>query len=441
MKSKLSKLIMLLMMTMISGLVFANGNKEASTTTQPEKKKKREISAMLMQSRNFTGLQEMIAKLEAEENIVIDMQVIPDDQYLNLLKIKVNSGVAPDLMDYNVPHIYGVLDPAKYFEDLSDQPWVKRLVNPSISEYNGKTYSYTFLSTSGFQAMIYNKDVFKKFGLEVPKTVAEFEKVCETLKNGGITPILLASDIWVPQIWMTAGYSRALGSAEAAKDFADKILTNKAKFTDYPQVVAAVDEYLSLFEKGWINKDFVTLNIDGVYEALGTGKGAMFFGSTGLANSVEQAFPNGNFGMFNVPTSYDSKDIISGTVFSTGFVVNKASKDKELVKEVLEIFSRPEYAKLYFNDRPGFPALNDVDGGKLKDYAQNVYNDYVLKGKMVNEMNLFLNPLSSLNGSTLWVYYQEAPVTGEMNGYQLLERFQKDVDKFMKEQKAPGWDK
>ncbi|MGL1890968.1 MAG: ABC transporter substrate-binding protein [Spirochaetaceae bacterium] len=440
MKPKFTKLIMMFLMTMICSSLFASGNNEKPAGTEKvEKKQKRELTAMLLQSRNFDGLQEMIAKLEAEENIVIDLQVIPDDQYDNLLKIKVNSGVAPDIMDYNVPHIYDILDPDKHFEDLSDQPWVSKLVNPSLSEYNGKTYSYTFMSTAGYQAMIYNKDVFDKFGLEIPTTVAEFENVCNTLKAGGVTPMLLASDIWVPQIWMTAGYSRALGSTEAAQDFADKILTNQAKFTDYPQVVAAVDEYLSMFEKGWMNDDFITLNVDGVVQKLGTGAGAMFFGSLGLANNVEKAFPEGNFGMFNIPTSYDKKDVISGTVFSYGFVVNKDSKNKDLAKEVFNHFASPEYADIYFADRPGFPALTDTNGGELKDYAQKVYDDYVVTGKMVPEMNLFLNPLGALNGSTIWVYYQEAPVKGNMDGYQLLDRYQQDVNKFMTEQKAPGW--
>lgn len=428
-------LVLTIMLGMLVPAVFASGGSEA-VDEGPEL---RELTAMVMQSRNFDGLQEMIYKLEDQENIVIDLQVVPDDQYENLIKIKLNSGEAPDIFDFNIPQAYGMIDAEEYCLDLSGEPWVDQLVNPGMSEYNGKTYAYTFLSTNGFQAMIYNKDVFAEYGLEVPTTVAEFDAVCETLKSNDVTPILLASDIWVPQIWMTSGYSRALGSQEAAQDFADKILANQAEFNDYPELAAAFDEYLSMFERGYMNDDFLTLNIDGVYDKLGSGEGAMFFGSTGLANSVELAFPDGNFGMFNLPVSYDDKDMISGTLFSTGFLVSKDSENIDTVKEVFKLWATPEYADLYFEGRPGFPAIDGVNGGELPEYAQAIYDEYVLGGRMIAEMNLFLNPLGATYGSTLWVYYQEAPSKGNMDGEAVLDRWWDDVVRYMKEQKAPGF--
>ena len=55
----------------------ASGNGESQT-----------ITMLVQQSRNFDGLQEMIKKLEEEENIVIDVQVVPDDESLNMIKMK-----------------------------------------------------------------------------------------------------------------------------------------------------------------------------------------------------------------------------------------------------------------------------------------------------------------------------------------------------------------
>jgi len=434
--NKAVKSILIIALTVFwAGQVFAGGQQEGGESGND----RRELSAMVMQSRYFEGLQDMIAKLEEEENIVIDVQVVPDDQYLNLLKIKVNSGEATDLMDYNVPHIYDILAPEKYFADLSDEPWVDRLENPTLSTYDGKVYSYTFFSTRGFQAMIYNKEVFDELGLDTPTTVEEFDQVAETIKSAGITPILLASDAWVPQIWMTSGFSRALGSPEAVQDFSEKILTNEAEFTDYPELVAVVDNYLQAFEKGWINEDYLTLSIDGVYEKLGKGEGAMFYGGSALANNVESAFPEGEFGMFNMPVPYDERDVVSGIEFSTGFVVDKDSENLDLAKEVFRLWSTPEYANLYYKNQAGYPALEGVDGGEVPAYRQDLYDEYVVSGRMVSEMNRPLTPLGSLYGSTLWIYYQEAPGNENMDGYAVLERFQADVDKFMQEQQAPGW--
>ena len=44
----------------------------------------------------------MIQKLEEEENIKIDAQIVPDDESLNMIKMKLNSGECPDIIDYNV---------------------------------------------------------------------------------------------------------------------------------------------------------------------------------------------------------------------------------------------------------------------------------------------------------------------------------------------------
>ena len=140
-------------------------------------KERREITAMVMQSRNVPGLQKMIDKLAEEENIIVDLQVVPDDQYDNLIKMKLNSGEAPDLIDYNMPKICGFLgnEPEKYLADLSDEPWVDRMVNPDAFRFEGKMYGYCFTSMQGFQAMLYNKDVFEQAGItEEPTTKEEF---------------------------------------------------------------------------------------------------------------------------------------------------------------------------------------------------------------------------------------------------------------------------
>ena len=66
-------------------------------------------------------------KFEDETGIAIDFQIVPADQYFNVLKTKLNSGEAPDLfggqsgvtdlkLNYNVE---------KNAVDLSNEPWAK----------------------------------------------------------------------------------------------------------------------------------------------------------------------------------------------------------------------------------------------------------------------------------------------------------------------------
>ena len=41
--------------------------------------------------------------------------------------------------------------------------------------------------------IFYNKEMFEKYGLSEPKTLADLENICKTLKDNGITPFALAN--------------------------------------------------------------------------------------------------------------------------------------------------------------------------------------------------------------------------------------------------------
>lgn len=220
----------------------------------------------------------MLSKVEADHNFEIDVQVVPDDQHISLLQMKKASGELPDIMTCNVPHMYNIFDPETELYDFSGEDWVKRLALPEVVEYNGKIYSFPMKSTSGYQAVIYNKDFFEDNNLSIPQTPEEFENLCITIKGMGVTPILMASERWVPQIWATAGFARAMGSDEKSIDMTEKVFSGEKKFTDYPELIAVLDYMLSLKANGYVNDDLATLSFDDAWGELSDQKGAMLMG-------------------------------------------------------------------------------------------------------------------------------------------------------------------
>ena len=283
-----------------------------------------ELTGMVQQSRWYSGLQNMVQKLEEDENISIDFEVVPDDQYDNLMKMRLNSHEAPDLIAYQFADLYAAVDPEEFFVPLDDQAWMSKVKAPEITEYNGKHYGYCFEASNGFQGLIYNKDVFEANGItELPKTLDEFYAICDKLKEAGVVPIAMPSDTWVPQIWMTSGMSRALGTEEACEDFANKILTNQAKFNDYPEMAAVIDEYLDLFKKGYVNDDYMTVSYDEILGRLASGEIAMIYGATEILTSIEESYPDANLTIFNPPVGYDDKDVLAYLPTAMGLAVNK----------------------------------------------------------------------------------------------------------------------
>ena len=84
-----------------------------------------------------------------------------------MIKMKLNSGEAPDIIDYNIPAVYDIVDPASNFADLSDEAWVDSLLIPDnvTNKDDGKIYGFPFLSVPGTHGFIYNEDVFEKAGI------------------------------------------------------------------------------------------------------------------------------------------------------------------------------------------------------------------------------------------------------------------------------------
>lgn len=128
-------------------------------------------------------------------------------------------------------------------------------------------------------------------------------------------------------------FSRALGSDEACEEATNKILTNQAVFNDYPEFAMVIDDYLKMFDKGYFNSDYLTVDYDTVLDRLVTGETAMLYGATSILNTIQSSYPDANLEMFNPPVSYDQKDLLSTCYYSFGLGIPKTSKNIDAVKK------------------------------------------------------------------------------------------------------------
>lgn len=445
MKKKIVSLLLLATMVMSLGGCGTSGEvdtTEGNTATEDSVTDEAEneevvITALIQQSRYFDGLQAMIAKLEEEENIIIDVQVVPDDEALTMIQMKLNSGTCPDIVDYNVPAIYQIIDPEENFADMSNEEWVDRLLIPeNVTADDGNIYGFPFLSVPGIHGFTYNVDVFAEYGIEVPTTWDEFLAVCEELKSNGVTPIYMCKDTWVPQIMMSDNYAKTLGT-EAVNEFAEQVATNEVKWTDVPEFAEVIDQYLALYESGYMNDNFTSATYDDAILAVAEGTAAMHFNGDFFAASVQDANPDATISIFNV--SMNDLDVMTENMSSAGFVAYKNSENLDTVKKVLNLWSTPEYADLYFEGRSAFPAFEGVNGGETPDYLQAIYDDYISQGKVIPEFNYAVTEWNALFDSTLYVYYVDAPASGNRDGAAIMEQFQIDYEQYMAGQGAEGF--
>ncbi|WNX84839.1 ABC transporter substrate-binding protein [Agathobaculum sp. NTUH-O15-33] len=124
--------------------------------------------------------------------------------YRELLLKRLASGTADDL--YLIP-AEDVLefDEKGYIYDMSNLNCTANLSQDALiqSTYNGKVFSVPLTYTCfGF---VWNVDMLKKYGLEVPENLAEFLHVCETLKENGVLPYGANKDFSLTVPVMCAG--------------------------------------------------------------------------------------------------------------------------------------------------------------------------------------------------------------------------------------------
>ncbi|WP_238654038.1 ABC transporter substrate-binding protein [Paenibacillus piscarius] len=218
---------------------------------------------------------------------------------------------------------------------------------------DGKTY---MIPTAGdvTNVIFYNKKVFNDLNLQPPATWEEFLKVCETIKQAGITPLVIGnSDLWTAGNWVAHILSRVAG-----EDAYSEAMQLKQPFNS-PDFVKAYGYVKELWDKGYINENITAASDSEADMLFLNGSGAMHpIGSWLAATAVEET-PDLELGYFNTPAMPDGKgnqDSVIGVL--NGMVVNKNSKLIDEAIEFMKLYSSPESSKK-LSDAGAVPITKD----------------------------------------------------------------------------------
>src|SRR6185369_3647917 len=202
---------------------------------------------------------ELAKQFEAETGVHVDFQIVPSDQYFNVLETKLEAGgEGIDIFggQSGKTDIQLQLDVRKNAVPVTDEEWVKRMNPLSVEQISldGVTYGLTIWDTvGGSWVVVYNKKMFADNGLSVPKTYAEFAAACQTLKDAGITPIYEPfADGWHHVLWFLE-----MGPVyeAATPGLADALNANKATFAGNPTMLTALTELKEMYDKGYFGED------------------------------------------------------------------------------------------------------------------------------------------------------------------------------------------
>ncbi len=126
----------------------------------------------------------------------------------NIVKTKLSTQDMEDVFIYNSGSLFQALKPEQNLQPVTDEPFVKGLDKafvPSVSA-NKQVYGAPFRTAFG-GGILYNKKVYEKLGLQVPKTWDEFMANNAKIKEAGIDPVIQSyGETWTSQLFVLADF-------------------------------------------------------------------------------------------------------------------------------------------------------------------------------------------------------------------------------------------
>ena len=354
----------------------------------------------------------------------------------NIVKTKLSTGEMSDVFWYNSGSLLQALNPGQTLVDLTGDPVMKDVEEtylPVVTQ-GGKVYGVpTGTATGG--GILYNRKVYEKLGLQVPKSWAEFTANNDKIKAAGLTPVISTfKDTWTSQLFVLADYFNVQA---ASPTFAQDYTANKAKYATTPAALTGFKRLEEVHAKGYLNKGFGSANLDAGVKLLAEGQGAHYPLLTGVVPGFLGKFPQlaTDVGFFALPGDDATKN--GATVWEpSASYIPKTSKHLDAAKKFLAFIASPAGATAFGKGTPPAGPYR-IKGATLPADAVQVAKDlqgYLDKKEAAPALE-FVSPVKgpSLENITVAVGSGLTPAT------EGAAQYDKDVEKQAKQLGLAGW--
>ncbi|HUX52561.1 MAG TPA: ABC transporter substrate-binding protein [Spirochaetia bacterium] len=425
------------MMLLVSIFVYANGSSEkaAAGATGPVA-----ISLLGSQNQNDTVLINALIKTYTDNhpNVTFSVEVPPGQSadIENLVRTRLATGSMNDIFYFNSGSLLQTLHPAQTLVDLSKEPLISNISKSFLAtvSQNNEIFGVP-IGYAAAGGILYNKKVFAKYGLTVPKTWAEFEANNEKLKAAGVSPIVQTyGDNWTSQLFVLADFYNV---QQANPNFATEYTDNKAKFATTPAALEGFAHLQEGYQKGWYEANFATMKFQQGLKLLADGTVPQYPMLTQVMPTIAQDWPDKvkDIGFFAQPGTDASQN--GATVWMPlAFYMPKTSKHIAVGKDFFAfVASTAGTDALTAAVTPAGPYL--IKGSTLPSNVLPFVNDlksYIDSGNSYPALE-FLSPIKGPNLPNFCV----AVGTGQMTAEQAAAAYDQDVAKQAQQLGLAGW--
>ncbi|MBN1777582.1 MAG: carbohydrate ABC transporter substrate-binding protein [Clostridiales bacterium] len=336
------------------------------------------------------------AKFFEETGITVDYQIVPADQYINLLMTKLNAGECTDIFGSQGGRfdIVTQLNVEKNALPLSGEAWASNVDPLAAAELsvNGVLYGQPIQDVSAVWAVAYNKQIFSDLSLSVPTTYAELKTICQTILDSGITPIYeCVSDGWHHVLWFP---EMGVALEKAEPGLADKLNRNETTFAQSTAALTLVSQIKEMADLGYWGDNYMANTYADATKNIASGEFAMFVANQGFPSEIHVAYPDfpaENIGYFVIPL-LDNQILNMNPVGPSRFVYS-GSANADAAKQYLAFIAQPENLQYLVDNVPKYNAL-PYSGlqNRYSDEIKAFYDAYPVHGTVYQTLVKYLNP-------------------------------------------------
>ncbi|MDO4275560.1 MAG: extracellular solute-binding protein [Eubacteriales bacterium] len=239
------------------------------------------------------------------------------------------------------------------------------------------TYAVPYMANAA--GILYNREMFKENGWEIPKTWTEFIELLDTIQASGQQPLYFG----FKDTWTCLAPWNAMAVDLAPADVCQQVNRGQASFSqEYREVAEKIIQLLP-----YAQKDPYAYSYNDACTAFARGESAMYCIGSYAVPQILSVNPDLDVDSFVFPASDNAEENILNSGVDLQFSVMEDCKNKAAAYEVIRFMLEDENIQIYLDEQNAVPCKEGdfqlpsmLDGmteyireGKMADYQDHYY--------------------------------------------------------------------
>ena len=315
-------------------------------------------------------------KIEARFNETHDdihLTISSPNEAMTILKTRFIREDYPDIIGIGGDSNYSNFLDADLFLDISELEELEQVKKSYLQmdkelEFVPQEGAYALPYAANAAGVLYNKEMFQKYGWEIPETWEEFMTLCNEIQSCGIQPLYFG----FKDTWTCLAPWNALAVGLADSDICSQVnreeTTIKEAYRETAEKIKALLPYAEENPYAYSYNDACT--------AFARGESAMYPIGSYAIPQIKSVNPDMKIDSFVFPANDSEKENVLNSGIDLQFCVMKNTEQKEAVYEVLRFLYEDEVIQIYLEDQGGiackegdFSIPSELTG--MREYIRN----------------------------------------------------------------------